>query len=48
MTLPEAIRILEVHNLTRHGKMIAKPNPKQLTEAIEIAIHLLTEINKQK
>lgn len=48
MTLSEAIRILEVHNLVRHGKMIAKPDSKQLTEALKIAINLLTEINKQK
>lgn len=45
MTLAEAIRILEVHNLVRHGKMIAKPDSKQITEAIEIAIRLLKQLN---
>lgn len=45
MTLPEAIRILEVHNLVRHGKMIAKPDSKEITEALEIAIRLLKQLN---
>lgn len=44
MTLPEVIRTLEVHNLVRHGKMIAKPDSKELMEALEIAIRLLKQL----
>lgn len=45
MTLKYAIRTLEQHNLVRHGKMIAKPDSKELTEALEIAIRLLKQLN---
>lgn len=46
MTLPEAITILEDHQEWRLGIVEdAEPaNPKKLTEALEIAINLLTQI----
>jgi hypothetical protein len=41
MTLPEAIQILEHHNQWRQGAEIPQLDPKQITEAIEVAIQLL-------
>lgn len=48
MTLQEAIKIIKQHNLVRHGKMISKPDPKQLTEALEIAINMLEQLTIKK
>lgn len=45
MTLPEAIHILKDHQNWRLGKHDNPTDPKQLTEALEIAIRLLTQLN---
>lgn len=46
MTLPEAVNILEAYQLWRLGKIEEYPiTPKQLTEAIDIAIRLLKQLN---
>ena len=45
MTLPEAIKVLEDHNKWRLGDDTIEPTkPKLLTEALEIAIHLLKQL----
>lgn len=45
MTLKESIDILQDHQDWRLGKHDNPTDPKQLTEAIEIAIHLLKQLN---
>lgn len=46
MTLSEAISILETYQLWRLGKIEEYPiTPKQLTEALDIAIRLMTQLN---
>jgi hypothetical protein len=49
MTLPEAIKTLEKYNKWRlkagqFGVEIDCPNPKEITEALEIAINLLKQL----
>jgi len=47
MDLPEAIKILEDHQKWRLGNDEIEPTePKKLTEAMEIAIHLLKQLTK--
>jgi hypothetical protein len=41
MKLPEVIRIIEHHNQWRQGADIKPIDPRTLTEAIEVAIHIL-------
>jgi hypothetical protein len=41
MTLKQAIEVLEAHNIWRKGADTEPTKPKELTEALEIAIHLL-------
>jgi len=45
MTLQTAIEILSTHNLWRKGADIPPTDPKELTEALEIAINILTHLN---
>ena len=46
MTLPEAINILETYQLWRLGQVQEYPiMPKELTEALDIAIRLMTQLN---
>jgi len=44
MTLKEAIKVLEDHNIWRLGADTEPTEPKKLTEALEIAIHLLKQL----
>ena len=48
MTLTQAINILEKHNKWRLGGKDNPIDPKQLTEALEVAINLLKQLNKQQ
>ena len=41
MNLNKAIEVLEAHNIWRKGADTEPTDPKQLTEALEIAINLL-------
>lgn len=41
MTLKQAIKVLERHNKWRLGAEIKATEPKELTEAIEVAINIL-------
>jgi hypothetical protein len=43
MTLQEAIKELKYYQHWRMGADIDKPNPKRITEAINIAIKLMDE-----
>jgi len=45
MNLQQAIEILSTHNLWRQGADIPPTDPKLLTEALEIAINILTHLN---
>lgn len=45
MTLPQAIEQLENYNKWRLGADIPQPNPKEITEALEIAINILKHLN---
>ena len=45
MTLLEAIEILSNHQKWRKEAETPATNPKQLTEALEIAINILTHLN---
>lgn len=45
MTLTEAIQILIDHQMWRLGSDTEPTNPKQLTEALNIAIRVLTQLN---
>ena len=45
MTLPEAIKVLEEYNSWRLGADTKMLDPKVITEALEIAIHLLKGLN---
>lgn len=44
MTLPEAVKTLEYYNKWRLGAELDQPNPKEITEALEIAINLLKQL----
>ena len=44
MTLKEAIKVLKDHNKWRLGADTEPTDCKKLTEALEIAIHLLKQI----
>lgn len=46
MTLTEAIQVLEEHNIWRNGAETPPTDPKQLTEALEIAINILKNLDK--
>lgn len=49
MTLTEAILVLDTHNRWRNGeKKISMTNPKDVTEALNIAVHQLRQLNKTK
>lgn len=41
MTLKQAIKILEDHNIWRLGADTEPTKPKELTEALQIAINIL-------
>ena len=45
MTLLEAIEILSNHQKWRKGANTPATDPKQLTEALDIAINILTHLN---
>lgn len=44
MTLEEAIKVLTDHNIWRLGADTEQTEPKKLTEALEIAIQLLSQM----
>lgn len=44
MTLQEAIKELKYYQQWRMGADIKQPQPKKVTQAIEIAIHLMEEM----
>lgn len=44
MNLKEAIIILEYYNKWRLGAKLDQPNPKEITEALEIAINILKQL----
>ena len=44
MNLQEAIKNLEYYNKWRLGAELDQPNPKEITEALEIAINLLKQL----
>lgn len=44
MNLQEAIKTLEYYNKWRLGAELDQPNPKEITEALEIAINLLKQL----
>lgn len=48
MTLEEAIKVLTDHNIWRLGADTEPTNPKKLTEALDIAIRLLSQLKKRK
>lgn len=45
MTLPEAIKILQDHQDWRLGKHENPTDPKELTEALKIAIRTMIQLN---
>lgn len=45
MTLQEAINIISEHQKWRLGAETPPTDPKQLTEALDIAIRLMTQLN---
>lgn len=47
MDLKEAIKVLESHQLWRKGAEIEPTDPKKLSEALDIAVRLLKQLNKQ-
>lgn len=47
MTTTEVIEVLEKHNIWRLGAKTEPTNPKQLTEALEIAINILKKSNEK-
>jgi hypothetical protein len=44
MNLKEAIKILEDYNKWRLGSKLDQPNPKEVTEALEIAINIMDQL----
>lgn len=46
MKLSEVIKILQDHQIWRLGADTKPTEPKELTEALDIAIRLLTQLNK--
>ena len=44
MTLQEAIQTLEYYNKWRLGAELDQPSPKEITDALEIAINLLKHL----
>lgn len=44
MNLKEAIKVLKAHNKWRTGSDIEPTEPKKLTEALDIAINLLSKL----
>lgn len=44
MNLQEAIKTLEYYNKWRLGAELDQPNPKEITEVLEIAINLLKQL----
>jgi len=46
MTLSEAVKELKYYQEWRTGADITQPNLKDITEAIDIAIHLMEELTK--
>lgn len=44
MSIDEAIKVLEQLSLTLHGKMISKPRPEQVRDAVSLAIQELKKI----
>ena len=44
MNLQEAIKTLEYYNKWRLGAELDQPNPKEITEDLEIAINLLKQL----
>ena len=45
MTLPQAIKVLKKHNKWHKGDTrIKQTGPKELSEALDIAIHLLEQL----
>lgn len=44
MNLQEAIKTLEYYNKWRLGAELDQPNPKEITESLEIAINLLKQL----
>lgn len=47
MTLEETIKVLTDHNIWRLGADTEPTNPKKLTEALDIAIRLLSQLKKE-
>jgi len=47
MTIEEAIKVLTDHNIWRLGADTEPTNPKKLTEALDIAIRLLSQLKKE-
>jgi len=49
MTLTEVINVLEKHNSWRQGEEhFTMQSPKEITEALNIAVHQLRQLNKTK
>lgn len=46
MTLKQAIEVLKIHSLWRKGAEITPVNPKELTEALEIALNLMKKTTR--
>jgi hypothetical protein len=44
MNLKEAIKILEDYNKWILGAELDQPNPKEITEALEIAINIMDQL----
>lgn len=45
MTLEETIYVIEEFNKSRFSENITQPNSKDLTEALNIAVRLLKQMN---
>ena len=48
MTLKEAIKELEYYQKWRIGADIPQPKPKDITESIDIAIHIMKQLTNTK
>ena len=48
MTLKQAIKVLETHQKWRKGSTIDRVTPKELTEALDIAVNLLKGLETNK
>ena len=46
MTLSQAIKVLEKHNQWRKGADIPPTHPAELTEALDIALHQLKQLQR--